>query len=190
MRKITFIIFTIFIMTMPVLSYGQNETKIEEKKITEKKISYSFINEYGYYFGGGFGFTGIFVNGIRFNKTQDLIGIGLGYEADTRNGQNIPIYVNYRHYFCGNKKLKPLINVGFGTRLTLEKYSCYSIYDDYYGYHIDCFSPHIRIKAGIYSTLAAGFNVRAFSLTSGVFFKTYGLEDIYAGLEVKVGFTF
>jgi hypothetical protein len=183
MKKIISTLFAILFMAAPVLSYGQEETKTNENTEKNKKISYSFINEYGYYIGGGFGFTGIFVNGIRFNETQDLIGIGLGYEADFRTGQNMPIYVNYRHYF-GMKKLKPLINIGIGTRLTFWESYDWNYWVDWGG------SPKLHVTAGLYGTIAAGFKVKAFSFTSGAFIKSFGAEDFFGGIEVKVGYTF
>ena len=182
MKKITFIVIAIVFMAAPVLSYGQQETQTNESTQTEKKISYSFINEFGYMIGTTFGFTGIFVNGIQFNKTQDLIGIGVGYEFDFMNGNNIPIYVNYRHYFKAKGRLKPLINVGIGTRLTFE--------ENYYGYWNSGFSKQIDVVAGLYGTVAAGFKFKAFSLTSGAFIRSYGTEEFYGGLEIKVGYTF
>ena len=180
MKKITLIILAVLFMAMPVLTYAQQESSPKEEPKEEKKISYSFINEYGFYAGGTVGFAGVFVNGIRFNKTQDLIGIGLGYEFDIRAGQSMPIYVNYRHYFSHKKILKPLINVGVGARL---------IFDDYYCY--DCWSdgPSITVMPGLYATIAGGFKVKAFTFTSGAFLKSVQ-EDFYAGFEVKAGFTF
>ncbi|MCL2435638.1 MAG: hypothetical protein FWD09_05820, partial [Lentimicrobiaceae bacterium] len=92
MKKFILIIFAAILMAMPTIIFGQQETSTKENTEKEKTISYSFINEYGFYGGGTFGGAGIFVNGIRFNKTQDMIGIGIGYEADFRSSQSIPIF--------------------------------------------------------------------------------------------------
>ena len=182
-KSISFITFAVIFMIAPALCFGQ---KTDSTK-AEKKISYSFINEYGFYVGGTFGFTGVFVNGIRFNQTQDLLGIGIGYEADSRVGQSIPVYFNYRHYFSGKKAFKPLVNVGIGTRLGLRKeyYYPYDLYDPYYY----VYKSKTRITAGLYTTVAAGFKIKALSFTSGIFVKSCE-DDFYGGVEVKVGFTF
>jgi len=213
MKKLSIILFAV-LMAVPFFSFGQSETKINLEP--EKKISYTFINEYGFYGGNSIGFTGVFVNGIRFNKTQDVLGIGIGYEIDTRpnqsyfspysyiqGAQSIPIFVNYRHYFPGKRALKPLINIGLGVRVNFWK--------EYYNYWIDdpCYwnddpsicdviypnYPKISQEAGLgfYGTIAAGFKVKAFSFTSGFFLKSWGncqKIDVFGGVEVKVGFSF
>ena len=192
MKKSFFMIVAIVFLATLTPSFGQSETKPDEDTKQGKKISYSFINEYGIYFGsagdyyrnGSSGFTGIFVNGICFNKTQDLIGIGIGYEGDNRYGYGMPLFVNYRHYFSCNKKLKPLINIGFGAKLYITKSYKYGIV--YPGCLI---SPVIDVVPGMYATFVGGFKVKAFSFTSGAFVKSGG-DDFFAGLEVKVGFTF
>lgn len=74
MKRIKLIVVVFLLSTITSLSFGQNNGT--------PKVSYAFINEYGFYFGGmvgdsGPGFTGVFVNGVKFNKGQDLIGLGL-----------------------------------------------------------------------------------------------------------------
>ena len=194
MKKSILIIISAIFLAMPVLSYGQQETSTKETSNNEKKISYSFINEYGMFGGGTFGFTGIFVNGIRFNKTQDLLGLGVGYEADFRSEQSIPIYFNYRHYFPGKKKLQPLVNIGIGVRVSFWKewiswYEKY--YDEYSGYWYDEWYGYSnqKITPGIYATIASGFKVKSFSFTSGLFLKSWN-KEYFGGAEIKVGFTF
>jgi len=214
MKKITLIVFAIIFLATPLLSFGQEETKIKEKSESDQKcsISYTFINEYGLYAGGAIGFTGIFVNGIRFNKTQDVIGLGLGYEVDSRstysnyyeNGywhnkqsdspQSIPIFVNYRHYFPGKRALKPLVNIGLGTRISFWKewtgWNVPYYIDDVYMYDIwYSGNKEQQVRAGLYATMAAGFKVKVFSFTSGFFMKSMG-KDFFGGVEVKVGITF
>ena len=171
---------------MPMFSFGQQETSTKENTEKEKNISYSFINEYGFFGGGTFGFTSIFVNGIRFNKTQDLIGIGVGYEADFRSEQSLPIFANYRHYFpaMGKKKqLQPLVNIGFGVRISFWEEWFYDSWGGWYGYSKQ------RVTPGLYATIASGFKVKAFSFTSGFFMKSWN-DEYFGGVEVKVGFTF
>ena len=184
MKKILLIIFAAILIATPILSFGQQETSTNEN--TEKNISYSFINEYGFFGGGTFGFTSVFINGIRFNKTQDLIGIGIGYEADFRSEQSLPIFVNYRHYFpaMGKKKqLQPLVNVGLGVRISFWEEWLYG--DPYYYYS----HSRQRVTPGLYATVASGFKVKAFSFTSGFFMKSWN-DEYFGGVEVKVGFTF
>jgi hypothetical protein len=176
MKIVKIIALFILVLTTQV-SFSQNGSDFKPK--------YSFINEYGYFFGGGtntgiFGMTGVFVNGVRFHQNH-FLGIGLGYESDFTDGQSIPMFLNYRYFFNTQKKLKPLINIGLGARLsTWEDY----IYDPYF-YTEEIIYNH---AFGLYTTVAAGFNAGAFSLTSGLFLKTVGDEAI-AGFEIKVGYT-
>jgi hypothetical protein len=188
MKKITIIIIAILFMAAPVLSYGQ-----EENTQNDKKISYTFINEYGFYTGNTAGFTGIFINGIKFNKTQDVVGLGLGYEVDTHpyqhwsnnveGAQTIPVFVNYRHYFPSKKRLKPLVNIGMGTRINFWREI------NYFEYSYLHPNEKQKVGIGLYGTLAAGFKVKALSFTSGFFLKSWK-EYIFGGIEVKVGYTF
>jgi len=189
MKKITIIIIAILFMAAPVFSYGQTE----EGTQPEKNISYTFINEYGLYTGGTVGFTGIFVNGIKFNKTQDVIGLGIGYEVDagpfnfyySEGSQSVPIFVNYRHYFPSKRKLKPLVNIAVGARFSFwTEYNYW--YDDWGNYYSNW---QQQKGVGLYGTAAAGFKVKAFSFTSGFFVKSWN-NVYFGGVEVKVGFTF
>jgi hypothetical protein len=187
MKKSLIIFIAIVFMAAPILSFGQSDTTIINNEKKEKKISFSFINEYGLYAGGTIGFAGIFVNGFKINKTQDLIGIGTGYEIDSRTFQNMPIFVNYRHYFNARKKIEPLLNLGIGTRLAFEQYQRNNYDGDYF--YDPLKTPKIKVTPGIYATLAAGFKVKAFTFTSGAFLKSYD-TDFFAGFEIKTGFTF
>jgi len=182
MKKIALILFAIIFLATPLLSFGQEETSTNENTKAEKKVSYAFINEYGTFMGGTIGFTSVFVNGISINKT-DVIGIGVGYEADTRSEQSVPIFLNYRHYFPGKRALKPLVNFAIGTRISFWEYYPYHYWDMPYS------SSKSMVTAGLYATMAAGFKVKAFSFTSGFFMKSWN-NEYFGGIEVKVGFTF
>lgn len=174
MKKLFIIIFII----TPTLILGQEITTIGEDSEKEKKISYSFINEYGFSIGFDmYGFFGaemnsVFVNGIRFNKAQDEIGIGIGYEYYHSAKQFLPFFLNYRHYFSSKQKLTPLVNIGIGARL-------YTIFPRYE-----------VVSTGLYSTVVAGFKIKAFSFTSGFFVKSWGNFNFFGGIETKAGFTF
>lgn len=160
----------------------------------EKKISYNMINEYGFFLGGTVGFNGIFVNSIKFNRTNDLLGIGVGYSIDTDNGQGIPLFLNYRHYFDRPRALKPLINIAAGT--TFNFWNDYYWYDDIYYDDDDIYyGEPTYVKGhgfGLYATIASGFKVKAFSFTAGFFLRTspYYDNNFNGGIDVKVGYTF
>lgn len=166
---------------------AQNQTN------EQKKISYNFINEYGFFIGKHVGFTSVFVNGIKI-KNSDAIGIGIGYGLNSGNFQELPIFLNYRHYFNQGKKLVPLINIGIGT--SLHFWDDYLHYYDPSGYYQEA-SDH-QFGVGLYSTIASGFTVKAFSFTAGLFFRTFPphlnsqsyKSDFSGGIEVKVGYTF
>jgi hypothetical protein len=158
----------------------------------EKKISYNMINEYGFFLGGTCGFNGIFVNSIKFNRTNDLLGIGVGYSIDTDNGQGIPLFLNYRHYFDRPRAVKPLINIAAGT--TFNFWNDYYWYDDpyYVGNDVIYGEPVKGHGFGLYATIASGFKVKAFSFTAGFFLRTspYYYNNFNGGIDVKVGYTF
>jgi len=172
----------LFILT-PILSYGQEAATTDKKTKQDCKVSYVFISEFGCYIGDGFAFTNVFVNGIRFNKKKDILGIGLGYETEFVSFQYIPIYLNYRHYFRVKKSINPFLNVGIGTRISFG--------NGYYPYRYNS-----SCKAGFYSVVSAGVKVKAFTLSSGFFVKSFGfsnfahLNGFFGGMEVKAGFTF
>ena len=95
----------------------------------EKKVAYSFINEYGFFLGRHVGWTGVFVNGVAINQ-NDLIGIGIGYGLNTGSHQEMPLYLNYRHYFDRGRTLKPCINVAAGVGLHFWEELLFQIYMD------------------------------------------------------------
>lgn len=171
MKKITIIIVSIFFLIFSDLKAQQTE---------QADFKYTFINEYGLFFGSGdristIGLTGVFVNGVKIYNTH-FVGIGIGYESDVVSGQSIPIFFNYRYFFPSVKRIKPFMNIAAGGR-----FSYWNSYDNMYG--------DIQKNAfGLYSTLAAGFNSYAFSLSSGFFVKSVGTRFM-AGFEVKAGFT-
>ena len=153
-----------------------------------KNMTYSFINEYGLFFGGGeadatIGLTGVFVNGVKWN--QHFFGIGVGYESDVFSGQSIPMYFNYRYFFKTDQKFKPLVNFGVGARFSYWSDDMIVGYDPY-GYPM--YQDVQKSAFGFYSTIAAGFTKNAFSFTSGLFLKSVA-DDFIAGFEVKAGFT-
>ena len=183
MKRVTHFIFAIILTATPILSFGQDTTITSENSKKEKKISYSLINEYGFFIGKTKyfpfflpGVTGIFVNGIRFDETQNEIGIGVGTEFVMDSPWRFfPVYLNYRHYYQGKGNKKPLINIGVGTLLTLQR-------DPYLNEVPPC-------TAGLYTTIAGGFKAKAFSFTSGIFLKSSD-GDFVGGVEIKAGFTF
>ena len=184
MKNILLLIFTTLFVALPATSFGQDVTNSEKNK----KISYAFINEYGgsyelpigdaSTFGGEI--VGVFVNGIRFNKTQDEIGIGIGTEF-LFIAQAFPIFFNYRHCFPSKKKVIPLINIAVGTRLSR-----------WADHHPDLVSePPVVWAAGLYSTIAGGFRVKSFSFTAGVLLKSLEFKSDYiTGVEIKMGLAF
>ena len=162
--------------SISALSFGQETTTNSEVVEKDKKVSYVFIVEHGMYLGFNIAYTDVFVNGICFNKTQDIIGIGVGAEFDIMDRLSIPIFANYRYYFQSKTNLKPLINIAIGTRLT-----------SWYSYE---HSHPIRTwKPDFYSTIASGFRVKGFSFTSGLFVKSFK-NLFFGGIEIKLGYIF
>ena len=113
MRKNVFI--TFMLAALLLASQTVSAQSSDQTPSSDKKISYNMINEYGFFVGGVLGVNGTFVNSIKFNRTNDLLGIGVGYSIDSDNGQGIPMFLNYRHYFDRPRALKPLINIAVGT---------------------------------------------------------------------------
>lgn len=156
----------------------------------EKKIAYTFINEYGFFVGKNVGWTGVFINGISI-KQNDVFGLGLGYGLNTASFQEVPIFLNYRHYFDMGKKLKPLINVAAGVGLhfwtneiSVPEYTP----NGYVSYNSVEESCH---GIGLYGTISGGFRVKALSFTGGFFFRTFPSQPGFnGGIEAKIGYTF
>jgi hypothetical protein len=176
-KTVKYVIIGLFVFLLKITNaqsdslMWQSEMKGSEK---ERKISYSFINEYGGHVGVSFNggpygdLTGIFVNSICFNQKQDMIGIGVGCDLlDAVFGVSFPIFVNYRHYFPSKRNIKPLVNAALGTKI------------------------NIWGEADLYSTIAGGFKVKAFSFTAGVCIETWGFpHNFFGGVEIKAGYTF
>ena len=175
--KNSLIILAIILTLKPVLSFSQEMENTEKRK----NISYAFINEYGFSFNAPYPFfmaiNSVFVNGIRFNKTQDEVGIGIGYDFYFI-WQTFPIFANYRHYFPSKKSIKPHINIGLGTQL-----SFYRGHEPWEDHKLQCYE-------GLYATLATGFKIKAFSFSVGGFAKSLHREIFFGGGEIKMGFTF
>lgn len=143
-------------------------------------VKYSMFNEYGLYFGGSNGFSGVFVNGAEF-KDGTFVGLGLGYQTDWYS-QSIPIFLNLRHYFRPQNRFSPLVNLAIGTQMLFDT----------------------DVDFGTYATIGAGFKAGAFSFCSGFFFKQYPDRECVmnsdnqcvpgdaftGGVELKVGFAF
>lgn len=177
---------TIVVLSVAVFC-GLGTLSAQEQQ--EKKIAYNFINEYGFFIGKNVGWTGVFVNSIAF-KQNDLIGLGLGYGLNTASFQEIPIYLNYRHYFDMGKKLKPLINVAAGMGLHFWTEDVQTYYNNG-GYQYSEWEEVSKHGIGLYATLSGGFRVRALSFTGGFFFRTFPSQPGFnGGIEAKIGYTF
>lgn len=168
---------------------GLNTLSAQEQQ--EKKIAYNFINEYGFFLGKNVGWTGVFINGISI-KQNDAIGLGIGYGLNTASFQEVPIFLNYRHYFDRGKKLKPLINVAAGIGLHFwtdeDGHPMYDPNGYFVGYDYTEVSMH---GIGLYATIAGGFRVKALSFTGGFFFRTFPRQSGFSGgIEAKIGYTF
>ena len=172
-----------------VLCCGFGSLNAQEQQ--EKKIAYNFINEYGFFVGKNVGWTGVFINGISI-KENDAIGIGVGYGLNTATFQEVPIFLNYRHYFDRGRKLKPLINIaaGVGFHFWTEEFS-QPVYGPEGNFIYYEYGEENKHGIGLYSTIAGGFRVKALSFTGGFFFRTFpNVKGFNGGIEAKVGYTF
>jgi hypothetical protein len=168
-RKPYFLItFMVILSTYSVFCFGQETNITATNAEKNKKISYSFITEHGVDLGGDIGYVGVFVNGIRLNKTQDEIGIGVGFEYGIMGVVGIPIFANYRHYFSSKTNLKMFLNVAAGPRLC---------------FFVGTFTPEL------YSSITTGFRVKVFSFSSGFYVQSFN-KDLFGGIEIKLGCTF
>lgn len=174
-----------------VLCCGLVSLNAQEQQ--EKKIAYNFINEYGFFVGKNVGLTGVFINGISI-KQNDNIGIGVGYGLNSGSLQEVPIFLNYRHYFDRGRRVKPLINIAAGVALHFwtDEHNVVDPYNtDPWGYPIYNYVEENKHGIGVYGTIAGGFRVRAFSFTGGFFFRTVpNAKGFGGGIEAKVGYTF
>lgn len=156
----------------------------------EKKITYSFINEYGFFVGRYQGITGVFVNGIAIQK-NNLLGIGVGYGLNSGSFQEMPVFLNYRHYFDRGRTLVPCINLAAGVGFHFWDEDVRVPYTNEYGYDSYTWENVNKYGVGLYATVAGGFRVKAFSFTGGFFFRTFPNDNSFSGgIEAKVGYTF
>lgn len=156
----------------------------------DKKITYNFINEYGFFVGRHVGWTGVFINGIAI-KGNDAVGLGVGYGLNTATFQEVPLFLNYRHYFDRGKKLKPLINVAAGLAFHFWDEDVLVPYMNQYGYESTRWETQNKRAVGLYATIAGGFRVKALSFSGGFFFRTFpGENGFNGGIEAKIGYTF
>ena len=175
-------------MITKTLCFCQEVETVEK----EKKIAYSFFTEYGLGVGGlrndgiSVEFTGILVNGITFNQKRDMVGLGVGCDLFYMvMVQSYPLFANYRHYFSSKTDYKPLINIAMGTELSFwhsHRHDGYSVGGDE--------TSKIQCSAGLYTTIAGGFRRKSLSFTSGFFVKSWEIDVIRYGIEIKVGYTF
>ncbi|MCR4964202.1 MAG: hypothetical protein K6A41_00935 [Bacteroidales bacterium] len=183
--------YKIILALFAVLFLSAGMLSAQEENQPVKKIQYNFINEYGGFFGKNVGFTGVFVNGITINQV-DAIGIGVGYGINTATFQEVPLFLNYRHYFDRGRKLVPCINAAVGASFHFWEDLFAITHVDEYGYTYYDFYDYVPKKGiGLYATVAGGFRVKAFSFTGGFFFRTFPNDKSFnGGIEVKVGYTF
>jgi hypothetical protein len=198
-------IFFVLLATLLTCSSAFAQSGSTQTNPTPKNLSYNFIMEFGNYLGNNtFGFTGVAINSLSL-KDRNLIGIGVGYEANISNDYYydvsnyytidnetiIPIFFNFRHYFDRPEKtVKPLVNFAVGTRLCFTELSNYvETYDPLTGYYSGYTSYLTKFTPGFYATMTAGFKAKAFSFTSGFFCKS-DYNGFSSGIEVKMGLTF
>lgn len=173
-----------------ICAFGQLHAQNEN---TEKKISYNLINEYGFIAGNNFGFEGVFINSIKFNKTNDLLGIGLGYTIDSQCGHGFPLFLNYRHYINRGRTLQPLFNIAVGTTYYFGDNSDYVFCDTDIEIDPDYNCGYYYGNGfGLYATVASGFKVKAFSFSAGFFVRSapHFVNNMTGGINIKVGYTF
>jgi len=212
MKKVVSLLVTALLLCATFIASAQDNQ--------DKKVSYNMINEYGFYLGGGsqcgvqqtnLGFEGLLINSILFNRTQDLLGIGLGYSVDICAGHGVPMFLNYRHYFDRGKNIKPLVNIAAGATFIFS--GNFDYYDDYYNgqYYNGTIYDYPEADKnktgwGLYATIASGFRYKALSFAAGFYLRSnpinhyvldatghYQLERSKAfngGIQVKLGYTF
>ena len=182
--------FVAILAIIPGLSLGQETTLATKNTEEKRRVSYSFINEYGASYSRQLRPTFwdfsdeivcVFVNGIRFNNTQQEIGIGIGIGSDifqigySHRPIFLPTYLNYRWSIPTNKtNIKRFVNVACGTQLKIYKGRGFSPWE---------------FSRELYSSIAKGVKLNAFTLslgaTSRVFNVTY--TRFLWGVELKVG---
>ena len=155
-----------------------------------KKVAYNFINEYGFFVGKRVGWTGVFINGVAL-KEDDVIGLGVGYGLNNATFQEVPLFLNYRHYFDRGRRLKPLINVAAGVGFHFWDEDIRVPFTNEYGYDSYTWETVNKHGVGLYATIAGGFRVKALSFSGGFFFRTFPNQTGFnGGIEAKVGYTF
>lgn len=163
MKKLVLLsLFVLVLAVSPVFVAAQTDSQAGR---------FSVINEYGPFFGKNtVGFTGTFVGGYTFSNQKEMLGLGVGYEVGGDIGQGLPVFLNFRHIFKPDRGFTPIVNVAAGIRYCVPNY-----------YHLDQ-------SIGYYLTISSGFQAKLFSFSGGLFFKSYGTNSFYTGLEIKCGY--
>jgi len=111
------------------------------------------------------------------------IGLGTGFEYTLFLDIGIPIFVDCRYYFNSPKNIKPFIDIGCGTIITM------------YGEHFTIFQDEFYLKRpGLYFNCSSGFMVKHFQFNAGINIITQENKNDSFNLKldavIKCGFNF
>jgi hypothetical protein len=118
-------------------------------------------------------------------KEKISIGLGIGWEYSFFKNMGFPIFADFRYYFI-EKKLRPFIDMGIGTIITI------------YAPHFTIFQDNLYVeKPGLYFNCTGGFRHKHFQFHAGINIRTqesidYDINHFYLSLNavIKCGFNF
>jgi hypothetical protein len=182
-----------------MMPFAQENSTVSNNRV--KKYAYQFIGEVLYPQTGigmhlsnfhidetfwNFCRIGVhFINNMVY-KEKMSIGLGVGMEHTILSGIGFPIFADFRCYFA-EKKLRPFIDIGIGTIITL------------YSPHFTIFQNNLYVeKPGFYFNCTGGFKYKHFQFHAGINIRTnegdvnYDINDFYLHLDgvIKCGFNF
>ena len=194
--RLLIILSATFLLTLH--SFAQENSTANNNEV--KKYSYQFMGEIiypqtgvGMHLSNGhidekywnsfrFGFH--FINSMVY-KEKIAIGLSIGFEYTLLSDVGFPVFADFKYYFT-TKKLRPFIDVGIGTIITL------------YSPQTTLFQDKLYVeKLGLFFNCTGGFKYKHFQLHAGINVRTnesedYDINHFYLNLSgvIKCGFNF
>ena len=197
MKKIKLLIILSFSVLLTLNGFSQENKTANNHEV--KKYAYQFMGEMIYPQTGigmhlsnfqidekywNFFRLGLHLINSMVYKEKISIGLGIGCEYTLPINMGFPIFADFRYYFT-EKQIRPFINAGIGTIITL------------YSPRVTIFQEELYVeKPGLYFNCTGGFKYKHFQFHAGINIRTNKIDyDInYFNLNIdgviKCGFNF
>jgi hypothetical protein len=198
MKKLKLLLILSTTLLLTLHSFAQENSTANNNEV--KKYAYQFMGEVSYPQTGidmyllnlhvdeahwNFLRFGLHLLNNMIYKEKISIGLGIGWEYSFLKDMGFPIFADFRYYFT-EKKLRPFIDIGIGTIITM------------YTPHFAIFQDDLYVeKPGLYFNCTGGFKYKHFQFHAGINIRTnesidYDINHFYLSLNavLKCGFNF